>query len=145
MEERLYDFDLLLPVRPRRKTSLKEDHHIDRERLHGKRRKDREDRVIGAHASSRNKVKKDRGRHFTSITRFCTGHGESLMQEIDAACGVQDPVIKYQVVRLDEAVKLQKKLSHKRELRAARRPRRAAPPAAAAPVVPPTPAPEEHG
>ena len=70
-----------------------------------------------------------------------TGHGD-LMQEIERRLGVQDPVIKYQVVRLDEAVKLQKKLSHKRELRAARRPRRAAPPVAAAPVVPPAPAPE---
>jgi hypothetical protein len=41
-------------------------------------------------------------------------------------------VIKYQTVRLDEDLKRQKKLSLKREKRAARRPRRATAPAAAA-------------
>jgi hypothetical protein len=51
---------------------------------------------------------------------------------------VLDAVIKYQTVRLDEDLKRQKKLVHKRELRAARRPRRTAPPAAPSA---PTPAP----
>jgi hypothetical protein len=45
---------------------------------------------------------------------------------------VQDVVIKYLTVRLDEDLKRQKKLVHKRDLRAARRPRRTAP----APVPP---------
>jgi small subunit ribosomal protein S6 len=61
-----------------------------------------------------------------------TNHGE-LIAELERRLGVQDNVIKYQTVRLDEDLKRQKKLSLKREKRAARRPRRtAAPPAAAA-------------
>jgi hypothetical protein len=47
---------------------------------------------------------------------------------------VQDSVIKYMTIRLDEDLKRQKKLTEKREKRAARRPRRpAATPAAPAP------------
>ena len=61
-----------------------------------------------------------------------TTHGE-LVHELERRLGVQDIVIKYQTVRLDEDLKRQKKLVHKRELRAARRPRRAAPPAPPAP------------
>lgn len=62
-----------------------------------------------------------------------TTHGE-LIAELERRLRVQDAVIKYQTVRLDEDLKRQKKLSLKREKRAARRPRRAAaPPAAAAP------------
>ena len=61
-----------------------------------------------------------------------TTHGE-LVHELERRLGVQDSVIKYQTVRLDEDLKRQKKLVHKREQRAARRPRRtAAPPAPAA-------------
>jgi hypothetical protein len=53
---------------------------------------------------------------------------------------VQDTVIKYQTVRLDEDLKRQKNLVDKRDKRTARRPRRAtAPPAAAAPSTPPAP------
>jgi hypothetical protein len=47
---------------------------------------------------------------------------------------VQDTVIKYQTVRLDEDLKRQKKLTLKREKRAARRPRRTTAPAATAPA-----------
>src|SRR5712671_2549115 len=64
-----------------------------------------------------------------------TMHGE-LIAELERRLRVQDNVIKYQTVRLDEDLKRQKKLSHKREKRAARRPRRTTPapaPAAAAP------------
>jgi small subunit ribosomal protein S6 len=65
-----------------------------------------------------------------------TNHGE-LVHELERRLGVQDSIIKYQTVRLDEELKRQKKLSHKREQRAARRPRRAqAAPAAAAPAPP---------
>jgi len=46
---------------------------------------------------------------------------------------VQDPVIKYLTVRLDEDLKRQKKLSQKREKRAARRPRRTTAPTPVAP------------
>jgi len=52
-----------------------------------------------------------------------TNHGE-LVHELERRLGVQDSVIKYQTIRLDEELKRQKKLSQKREARAARRPRR---------------------
>jgi small subunit ribosomal protein S6 len=52
-----------------------------------------------------------------------TNHGE-LVHELERRLGVQDSISKYQTVRLDEELKRQKKLSHKREQRAARRPRR---------------------
>jgi small subunit ribosomal protein S6 len=63
-----------------------------------------------------------------------TNHGE-LVHELERRLGVQDSVIKYQTIRLDEELKRQKKLSHKREQRAARRPRR---------ITPPTPPPAEQ-
>ncbi len=61
-----------------------------------------------------------------------TKHGE-LMAELERRLRVQDVVIKYLTVRLDEDLKRQKKLVGKREQRAARRPRRTAAPAAPAP------------
>jgi len=64
-----------------------------------------------------------------------TNHGE-LVHELERRLGVLDSVIKYQTIRLDEELKRQKKLSHKREQRAARRPRRVT-----QPPVPPAPAP----
>ena len=68
-----------------------------------------------------------------------TTHGE-LIAELERRLRVQDSVIKYQTVRLDEDLKRQKKLTQKREKRAARRPRRtAAPAAAAAPAAPAAP------
>jgi small subunit ribosomal protein S6 len=60
-----------------------------------------------------------------------TTHGE-LVHELERRLGVQDSVIKYQTVRLDEDLKRQKKLVHKREQRAARRPRRTTPPSSQA-------------
>ena len=60
-----------------------------------------------------------------------TNHGE-LIAELERRLRVQDTVIKYQTVRLDEDLKRQKKLTLKREKRAARRPRRASAPAPAA-------------
>ena len=65
-----------------------------------------------------------------------TTHGE-LIVELERRLHVQDAVIKYLTIRLDEDLKRQKKLGDKREKRAARRPRR---PAAASPApVPATP------
>jgi small subunit ribosomal protein S6 len=60
-----------------------------------------------------------------------TTHAE-LIAELERRLRVQDVVIKYLTVRLDEDLKRQKKLVQKREQRTARRPRRApaAPPAA---------------
>ena len=72
-----------------------------------------------------------------------TNHGE-LIAELERRLRVQDAVIKYQTVRLDEDLKRQKKLVERREKRAARRPRRATTPPApsAAPhSAPPPPAP----
>ena len=58
-----------------------------------------------------------------------TSHGE-LIAELERRLRVQDAIIKYLTIRLDEDLKRQKKLSEIREKRAARRPRRpAAPPA----------------
>ena len=67
-----------------------------------------------------------------------TTHGE-VIAEIERRLRTQDVVIKYQTVRLDEDLKRQKKLSLKREKRAARRPRHAA-----APAAPATPAPAQE-
>jgi small subunit ribosomal protein S6 len=69
-----------------------------------------------------------------------TTHGE-LIAELERRLRVQDNVIKYQTVRLDEDLKRQKKLTLKREKRAARRPRRTAAPAPAAAAAP---APEQN-
>lgn len=78
------------------------------------------------------KVQKHReGIYFYQQVR--TSHGE-LVHELERRLGVQDAVIKYQTVRLDEDLKRQKKLVHKREQRAARRPRRTAPAPSAAGV-----------
>ena len=57
-----------------------------------------------------------------------TTHGE-LIAELERRLRVQDVVIKYLTIRLDEDLKRQKKLGEKREKRAARRPRRATAPA----------------
>ena len=54
-----------------------------------------------------------------------TNH-EELIAELERRLRVQDVVIKYLTVRLDEDLKRQKKLGGKREQRAARRPRRTA-------------------
>jgi small subunit ribosomal protein S6 len=64
-----------------------------------------------------------------------TAHSE-LIAELERRLRVQDVVIKYLTVRLDEDLKRQKKLVHKRDQRAARRPRRTAP-------APAPPAPEQ--
>jgi small subunit ribosomal protein S6 len=71
-----------------------------------------------------------------------TNHGE-LIHELERRLGVQDNVIKYLTVRLDEDLKRQKKLGDRREKRNARRPRRtpSAPPQAA-PQPPPQAAPQ---
>ncbi len=65
-----------------------------------------------------------------------TTHGE-LIAELERRLRVQDVIIKYQTVRLDEDLKRQKKLGDKRALRVARRPRRA-------PAAAPAPAGPEH-
>jgi small subunit ribosomal protein S6 len=71
-----------------------------------------------------------------------TNH-EELIAELERRLRVQDVVIKYLTVRLDEDLKRQKKLGGKREQRAARRPRRATAAPASAPAHAPTPTPEQ--
>ena len=63
-----------------------------------------------------------------------TNHGE-LIHEIERRLRVQDSVIKYLTIRLDEDLKRQKKLTAIRDKRAARRPKRPAPTPAPAPVA----------
>ena len=62
-----------------------------------------------------------------------TAHHE-LIAELERRLRVQDVIIKYLTVRLDEDLKRQKKLGGKREQRAARRPRRSAPASVPAPA-----------
>ena len=66
-----------------------------------------------------------------------TSHND-LIVELERRLRVQDAVIKYLTIRLDEDLKRQKKLVAIRDKRAARRPKRPAPvqaPAAAAPAA----------
>lgn len=76
-----------------------------------------------------------------------TSHPD-LISELERRLRVQDTVIKYQTVRLDEDLKRQKKLGDRRDKRSARRPRRssapsgASTPSAPAPPAPPAPSAE---
>ena len=63
-----------------------------------------------------------------------TTHGE-LIAEIERRLKVQDSVIKYLTIRLDEDLKRQRKLVAIRDKRAARRPKRPTPAPAPAPVA----------
>ena len=65
-----------------------------------------------------------------------TSHGE-LISELERRLKVQDSVIKYMTIRLDEDIKRQKKLVAIRDKRAARRPKRPAPTPAPAPAAAP--------
>ena len=67
-------------------------------------------------------------------------HHHELIAELERRLRVQDVVIKYLTVRLDEDLKRQKKLQAKREARAARRPRRTTAAPAQAPAQTPPPA-----
>ena len=71
-----------------------------------------------------------------------TTHGE-LIAELERRLKVQDSVIKYLTIRLDEDLKRQKKLVAIRDKRAARRPKRPAPAPAPAPVAA-APAADQH-
>jgi small subunit ribosomal protein S6 len=68
--------------------------------------------------------------------QMTTTDGE-MVRELERRLKVAEPVIKYQTVRLDEEMKLQKKLVARRELKLSRKPRRTAPPSAAAPAATP--------
>src|SRR3981189_2494498 len=66
-----------------------------------------------------------------------TSHPD-LIAELERRLRVQDTVIKYQTVRLDEDLKRQKKIMDRRDKQTARRPRRATTPVApSAPSAPP--------
>ena len=66
------------------------------------------------------------------------GSQADLIKELERRLKVNDAVIKYQTIRLDEELKRQQKLGKHRERRAARRPRKAAPGA-----PPPQPPPQQ--
>lgn len=55
-----------------------------------------------------------------------SSHGD-LIKELERRLKVNDAVIKYLTIRLDEELKRQQKFAQKRERRAARRPRKQAP------------------
>jgi len=63
-----------------------------------------------------------------------------IIKELERRLKVSDAVIKYQTIRLDEELKRQQKLVHRRERRAARRPRKQVAP----PPAPPQPAPPQQ-
>jgi small subunit ribosomal protein S6 len=71
-----------------------------------------------------------------------TTHGE-LIAELERRLKVQDSVIKYLTIRLDEDLKRQKKLVAIRDKRAARRPKRPTPAPAPAPIAAASPAAEQ--
>jgi small subunit ribosomal protein S6 len=71
-----------------------------------------------------------------------TSHND-LIVELERRLKVQDSVIKYLTIRLDEDLKRQKKLTAIRDKRAARRPKRPAPPAPAPAPVAAAPAAEQ--
>jgi small subunit ribosomal protein S6 len=64
-----------------------------------------------------------------------------MVKELERRLKVAEPVIKYQTVRLDEDMKLQRKLIARREKKAAKKPRRQAPAAPAASQAAPPAAP----
>src|SRR5438477_7783272 len=72
-----------------------------------------------------------------------TTHGE-LIAELERRLKVQDSVIKYLTIRLDEDLKRQKKLTAIRDKRSARRPKRPAPAAAPVAAAPTAAAPSER-
>jgi len=86
-----------------------------------KRAQDRKDRALGHAQAGLQGGEASRGD--LRLQQVRTNHGE-LVHELERRLGVQDSIIKYQTIRLDEELKRQKKLTHKREQRAARRPRR---------------------
>jgi small subunit ribosomal protein S6 len=78
-------------------------------------------------------AKQREGQYIYMLLRGTQGE---MVKELERRLKVSDPVIKYITVRLDEEMRRQKKLAHRRERRAARRPRRSQQPQA----VPPAPA-----
>ena len=71
-----------------------------------------------------------------------TTHGE-LIAELERRLKVQDSVIKYLTIRLDEDLKRQKKLVAIRDKRAARRPKRPAPASTPTAIAAASPAAEQ--
>ena len=128
MEERLYDLIFIArPATP--EEELKKVIHTIEHTVAEKGGKIEKTEHWGTRKLAYKVAKHREGIYFYYQVR--TNHGE-LVHELERRLGVQDAVIKYQTIRLDEELKRQKKLSHKREQRAARRPRRITQPAPAA-------------
>jgi small subunit ribosomal protein S6 len=123
MEERLYD--LVFIVRPATpEEEIKKVLSMVEHACADKGAKIEKAETWGTRKLAYKVMKHREGIYFYQQVR--TTHGE-LVHELERRLGVQDAVIKYQTVRLDEDLKRQKKLVHKREQRAARRPRRPSP------------------
>jgi len=73
------------------------------------------------------------------LVQFSTNSGGEV-KEIERRLRVEEVVLKYITVRIDEDLKRAEKRKLKREQRAARKPKSPAPPPAAAPSQPETPA-----
>ena len=120
MEERLYD--LIFIVRPATpEDEVKKVEHTVEHACSDKGAKIEKTEHWGTRKLAYKVAKHREGIYVYQQVR--TNHGE-LVHELERRLGVQDSIIKYQTVRLDEELKRQKKLSQKREQRAARRPRR---------------------
>ena len=138
MEERLYD--LIFIVRPATpEDEIKKVEHTVEHACTDKGAKIEKTEHWGTRKLAYRVAKHREGIYVYQQIR--TAHHE-LIAELERRLRVQDVVIKYLTVRLDEDLKRQKKLTHKRELRAARRPRRTAPAPAPA-AANPAPAPEQ--
>jgi small subunit ribosomal protein S6 len=123
MEERLYD--LIFIVRPATpEDEIKKVEHVVEHACSEKGGKIEKTEHWGTRKLAYRVAKHREGIYVYFQIR--TNHGE-LLAELERRLRVQDSVIKYLTVRLDEDLKRQKKLSGIREKRAARRPKRPAP------------------
>jgi small subunit ribosomal protein S6 len=120
MEERLYD--LIFIVRP----ATPEDEVKKVEHAVEQACKEKGSKIEKAEHWGTRKLAYRVAKHREGIYVYFqirTSHGE-LIHELERRLRVQDSVIKYITIRLDEDIKRQKKLSGIRERRAARRPKR---------------------
>jgi len=83
------------------------------------------------------RVSKNREGYFVYLLLHST-QGE-MTKELERRLKVSDAVIKFQTIRIDEALKLQQKLAKRREKRAGRRPRKTQAAPAAPAQAPPAP------
>jgi small subunit ribosomal protein S6 len=127
MEERLYDLIFIArPATP--EEELKKLEHVVEHAVSEKSGKIEKTEHWGTRKLAYRVAKHREGIYVYYQIR--TNHGE-LITELERRLKVQDNVIKYMTIRLDQDIKRQKKLGAIREKRAARRPKRTPAPAPA--------------